>query len=442
VACRGDAMTAGQVSVIIGFTTTTPLNAGIQPYSVVVNPVTNKVYVGSLGFVGSIPGRGPADQANIRTFANNLGTLTVIDGATNINTGSVSGVSIPQALAVNPVTNQIYVASFDSNDVKVLTEQQVQPIPLTTVIEPLPGNQIVNPLGAAFVFDVASSYTPIVPPIRNLYFQVDTWQGQWLKATAVVIGSHSASFTAGTPLLPGVHIVYAYATDGQFADSIQTGRQSSPIPGAIAAYLFVVVPNPTTTVLNLLSGTNPSSFGQSLTFGAFVSPSFVTGTVQFKDGSSDLGAPVVLANSSALLTTSALAAGVHNLTAVFIGDSNFAGSVSPPFAQAVMATSGTATSTSLTATPKTFFRGSAIFVVVVNSSSPPSGTAILLDGNKQLGPLLAISSTGNTGIALYSTPLNIGEHHIRAVFLGTTGLSSGSFSTTQTVNASPRPKPR
>jgi len=46
------------------------------------------------------------------------------------------------------------------------------------------------------------------------------------------------------PLLPGVHILYAYATDGQDATSTMTttGGGSSPLVGAISSYPFVVVP--------------------------------------------------------------------------------------------------------------------------------------------------------------------------------------------------------
>ncbi len=374
----------------------------------------------------------------------------MIDGATNTTT-KVSAGTQPIPLAVNPVTNKIYVVNTGgtgSGSVTVITEQQVQPVPLTTTIAPLPGNQVLNPFPPIFRFAATSSYMPIAPPVQNVYSQVDTWQGRWRRAE----GSAPNFGDSTSSLLPGIHIVYAYATDGQFADSIQTGSQSSPIIGAIAAYVFLVVPSGATTTLSLTSGANPSTLGQSLTFTATIGPSISvlfytvnpTGTVQFQDGGSNLGSPVTVSNSTATFTTAALSVGAHSITAVYSGDANFAPGISPPFAQAVMATSGTGTSTSLTATPKTFFRGSALFLVAVNSStsSPPSGTAILLDGNKQLGPLLAISSTGNTGIALYITPLNIGEHHIRAVFLGTTGLSSGSFSTTQTVNASPRPKPR
>ena len=60
--------------------------AGSSPYAVAVNPVTNKIYVTNLH--GS--------------------SVTVIDGATNSTTTVATG-TFPTCLAVNPVTNKIYV---------------------------------------------------------------------------------------------------------------------------------------------------------------------------------------------------------------------------------------------------------------------------------------------------------------------------------------------
>ena len=61
-----------------------------------VNPVTNKIYV-----------------------ANYSSNVTVIDGATN-STTTVGAGSNPIAVAVNPVTNKIYVANYSSNTVTVI----------------------------------------------------------------------------------------------------------------------------------------------------------------------------------------------------------------------------------------------------------------------------------------------------------------------------------
>jgi hypothetical protein len=88
------------------------------------------------------------------------------------------------------------------------------------------------------------------------------------------------------------------------------------------------------------SGPNPSAFGQAVTFTATVSPASgsdtPTGQVQFRDGAGNLGSPVSLTGGSATLTTSALADGVHAITAVYFGDADFAGSTSSPLAHTVL----------------------------------------------------------------------------------------------------------
>jgi len=59
------------------------------------------------------------------------------------------------------------------------------------------------------------------------------------------------------------------------------------------------------TTTALTSATNPSTYGQSVTFTAMVSPSAATGTVQFLDGSSSLGM-TTLSGGTAQLSTSSL----------------------------------------------------------------------------------------------------------------------------------------
>ena len=94
--------TLGTVTVIDGATNNTvgTVNVGYSPGAVVVNPVTNKVYV------GNICGNDPTCQSP--------GTITVIDGATlqtsTVQVGFAPGVSI-HSIAVNSITNQIYVAN-------------------------------------------------------------------------------------------------------------------------------------------------------------------------------------------------------------------------------------------------------------------------------------------------------------------------------------------
>jgi len=265
------------VTVIDGATnSTTTVAVGSGPQWVAVNPVTNKIYVSNIndntvtvidGATNStttvVAGYGPSPvsvnpSTNKIYVGNYFGSnVTVIDGATNSTTTVGTG-NEPQGLAVNPVTNKIYVPNFLGYSVTVIDEQQVQPIQLEADVEFLPGN-------------VTGSFTPIFdftaePDPNNLLFQVDTWQGPWTAATNLGGGDFSGQTTA---LQPGVHIVYAYATDGQDATSTNTGFQSSPLISDITAYLFLVSPPKATLSPSSLAfgnqAINTTSVSQSVT---------------------------------------------------------------------------------------------------------------------------------------------------------------------------------
>jgi len=90
--------------------------------------------------------------------------------------------------------------------------------------------------------------------------------------------------------------------------------------------LFALTNNKAATTTAVTSSVNPSNLNQSVTFTATVisTAGTPTGTVQFKDNGTDLGSPVALNGSGvAMLTTSTLAAGIHNISAVYSGDANF-----------------------------------------------------------------------------------------------------------------------
>src|ERR1019366_8635844 len=82
---------------------TVSTGSGSQPNAFAVNPVTNKIYVANKGI--GLSGIGCS--------------LTVIDGATNTPTTIASGI-LPLALAVNPVTNKIYVANNGDTTVTII----------------------------------------------------------------------------------------------------------------------------------------------------------------------------------------------------------------------------------------------------------------------------------------------------------------------------------
>jgi hypothetical protein len=118
---------------------------------------------------------------------------------------------------------------------------------------------------------------------------------------------------------PGTRIAYAWARDG-------VGNVSASLSRT------VIINLPTTTAL--VSDLNPSTYGQSVTFTATVTPSAATGTVQFKEGATVLGS-ASLAGGVASFSTSVLTSGSHSITAVYPGDANYATSTSGSVSQVV-----------------------------------------------------------------------------------------------------------
>src|SRR5205823_3090661 len=103
---------------------------------------------------------------------------------------------------------------------------------------------------------------------------------------------------------------------------------------------FTQTVNQGSTTATVTSGTNPAAFGQSVTFTATVAAvapgvGTPTGTVTFRDGTTNLGTATLTAAGTATLTTATLTIGSHAISAVYGGDTNFATSTSATLTQTV-----------------------------------------------------------------------------------------------------------
>jgi Bacterial Ig-like domain (group 3) len=185
----------------------------------------------------------------------------------------------------------------------------------------------------------------------------------------------------------------------------------------------------TGTTTTLVSSLPASTYGQSVTFTATVSPSAATGTVAFFDGVNSLGT-VALSGGSASLTTATLTAGTHSITATYGGDTSYTGSTSSVLTQTVSAIS-TATALTSSLAPSTFGQP-VTFTATVIPSSGTTGTVQFFDGVNSLGTVAL--SGGNA--SLTTAALAVGTHFITASYSGDTNFtSSTSSSLTQTVVA-------
>jgi YVTN family beta-propeller protein len=440
------------ITVVDGLTDhTSNIPVGNQPIALAVDEASNKIYVANQGSdtvsvidgatnqvtatipVGTQPMGAPPTAIAFNGVTNKIyvtnsdGTVTVIDGSTS-STSTLAVGSFSGAVVVNRATNEIAVANGNSSNVTLITEQNVQTIPLTTAITPLPGNQIVGAGAVPFTFTTSSSYAPNAPPVENVYYRTDTWRGPWLAATP----AGANTFTGQTGALAvGPHFLFAFAGDAQMAPA---NGLSSPVIGNIAVYYFAVIPVQTSTLLT--SSVNPSPAGSSVTFTATVTTTGTqtpTGTVTFVDGSTTIGSSTVTSTgattATATLAISNLAPGAHSVTAVYSGDQNGGASVSNGLTETVQAQN---TTTLLGASPNPAFLGGPVtFTATVSGavSGTPTGTVNFLNGGAMLG-----SGTLNaSGVATYSnSSLALGTYNITATYLGDP-LNTTSTSTSLSV---------
>src|SRR5262249_39015919 len=149
------------------------------------------------------------------------------------------------------------------------------------------------------------------------------------------------------------------------------------------------VVNQAVTTTSVASSTNPSVFGESVTFTATVVATLggtPTGTVTFKDGATTLGTGA-LSSGQATLSTSSLTVGTHSITAAYDGSANFQASPSSALSQVV---NQAGSSTALVSSPNPSVFGQTVnFTVTVTAAAPgagtPTGTVQLKMGNNNLG---------------------------------------------------------
>ncbi len=179
-----------------------------------------------------------------------------------------------------------------------------------------------------------------------------------------------------------------------------------------------------TSTTAVASSSNPSTFGQSVSFTAIVTGSGATptGTVQFNVDGSAFGSPVALSSGSATSgSTSSLTVGGHTVTVVYSGDSNYSGSTGTlSGGQVVNKASQTIT---VTTPPPASAVYNAQFTVAATASS---GLAVAFTSS---------GSCSNSG-ATYTMTSGTGTCSVIFNQAGNTSYSAAP-TTTDTTNATP-----
>jgi hypothetical protein len=188
------------------------------------------------------------------------------------------------------------------------------------------------------------------------------------NSVSVLLGNGDGTFQTATSYSTGSQpfqvAVGDFNGDGRTDLAVATSSGNS-------VGILVGIPATATTTTTLTSSLNPSSFGQSVTFTATVSPSLATGTVTFFDGVNQLGTGF-LSNGAASLMVSTLTAASHSIKAVYGADADDAGSTSNMVTQFVAVVTPTISGLN----PSWATAGGPGFTLTVNGSNFLSGATV------------------------------------------------------------------
>jgi Bacterial Ig-like domain (group 3)/Divergent InlB B-repeat domain len=268
------------------------------------------------------------------------------------------------------------------------------------------------------------SHTITVPSTANTY--TATFSTQYQLTTAANPGNGgTVSPPSGNFYAAGTVVPLTATPDAGFTFSSWTGNVANAssasttvtmsAPETITAN-FAASASPTTTTL--MSSLSPSTYGDSVTFTATVTSSgngTPNGQVNFKRGTISLGV-VKLAGGSASLTTSALNAGSHVITAHYSGSTNYVASSSSTLTQTVNKVATTTTITNASPSPSTYGDPVTFTATVSTNVGSASGNVVFKRGSLVLGS--GTLSGGNASYTTTVTQIPGGEDAITAVYTG------------------------
>jgi Big-like domain-containing protein/NHL repeat-containing protein len=308
------------------------------------------------------------DTATITTSFTTLGThvITAVYGGDNLNAASTPNAPLNQVIEQSTTLNVISSAN---------PATQFAPITFTAAL----GGWTTAPTGNI-------TFTDGTTPLGS-----------------AVIGANGVASFPVPPLAVGAHSITAtYA-----GDATDYGSQ----------YTFNQVVNLASSATNLSSSAAVVQFSTPITFTATVTgvpADTPTGSVAFKDGSTTLFTAPVNSLGVATYVNTTLPAGTHTITAVYLGDSNYAGSTSIQIITETI--KQTATTTRLVASTLNAIatRPITLTATVTALGATPAGTVSFMNGNVLIG-----TATLNRGTAsIVTSSLPVGTDSVFAIYNG------------------------
>jgi hypothetical protein len=424
------------VSAGVATYTTTTLPVGTLTLHAVYVPSSGSVYVTSTGTTSYTITSSATPTTTVLTVAPGspqpFGTSETLTATVSPTaTGTVQFQSGTTDLG-SPVAVSAGVATYATSSlpVGVLT--------LNAVFTPTTGNGFSGSSGSApfTVTAIATTTTLTVAPVSPQ--PVGT--SETLTATVSPTATGTVQFQNGTTDLGAPVAVSAgvatYTTAALPVGSLTLNAVFAPTAGtgyagSTGTADFTVDPLTATTTVLTVAPVSPQTFGTSETLTATISPT-ATGTVQFQNGTTDLGSPVDVSAGVATYTTSALPVGSLTLHAVFVPTvgNGFAGSTG----QASFTVTPIATTTTLTVAPGSPQLLGTSETLTATVSPTATGSVQFQDGTTDLGSPVAVSA----GVAHFTTAaLPAGTLTLHAVFTPTAGNGYAGSTGTATFTVTP-----
>lgn len=252
---------------------------------------------------------------------------------------------------------------------------------------------------------------------------VDFYDGAVKIGSGALNDSGVATF-AWTPSTAGARSVQAKFAGTAFANGSESAVQSVQVAEAdVVTSLTLQAPPAALT-------------GASVQLSATVTPGNASGTVQFKDGNTNLGAPVPVSGGIAPLPHTFTTAGAHPISAVFTG-AGFVSSTAGP--QTVTVTVPDLATTTTVSAPGSAQTGAPATLSASISPAPNGGTVQFKDGVTLIGGPVEIE---NGTATLEHTFSSVGSHSITAAYSGAAGFEPSTSSAWAVFVTDPVVSPR
>ncbi len=292
-----------------------------------------------------------------------------------------------------------------------------------------------NPSVTGQTVTFTATVTPVAPGAGTPTGLVTFTEGATVLGSATLnptVGGAQGSIALSTLALGNHDIVATYAGDANYLGSVsdtvtQVVNEAPPIIDTTTA---------------VASSTNPSKYGQPVTFTATVTPASgtaaPTGTVQFSVDGTDLGGPVTLDASGAAVSDAiaSLAAGSHTVIAAYSGDIGFGagGTVTTQSVQQAAVSASIVSSMDPAPYGQSMTFTATLSAVAPGAGTPGGSVQFRVDG-VPLGAPVAVS--GGQATSPVVSGLDPGVHTVSALTSGDPNFASTTAAYNQTVERIP-----